>query len=94
MKRGGAGYIQGGRVPRDASVGSSRQQGPSVPSSESSERVNEVKVGAVTMVHEQPRLYDRGHVGSHGHSIHRQDPSAKVDEPTYLAFTETERTST
>jgi hypothetical protein len=35
-------------VPRDTSVGSSRQQGPSGPSSESSERVNEVRVGAVT----------------------------------------------
>jgi hypothetical protein len=35
-------------VPRDASIGSSRQQGPSVPSSESSERVDEVRVGAVT----------------------------------------------
>jgi hypothetical protein len=44
-----AGYIQGGRVPRDASVGSSRQQGPSVSSSESSERVDEVRVGAVTL---------------------------------------------
>jgi hypothetical protein len=43
-----AGYIQGGRVPRDPSVGSSRQQGPSVPSSESSVRVDEVRVGAVT----------------------------------------------
>jgi hypothetical protein len=48
MEGGGADYIQGGRVPRNASVGSSRQQGPSVPSSESSERVNEVRVGAVT----------------------------------------------
>jgi hypothetical protein len=45
-----AGYIQGGRVPRNASVGSSRQQGSSVPSSESSGRVNEVRVGAVTPV--------------------------------------------
>jgi hypothetical protein len=35
-------------VPRDASVGSSRQQGRSAPSSESSERVDEVRVGAVT----------------------------------------------
>jgi hypothetical protein len=33
-------------VPRDASVGSRRQQGPSVPSSE---RMNEVRVGAVTL---------------------------------------------
>jgi hypothetical protein len=49
MEGGGASYIQGGRVPRDASIGSSRQQGPSVPSSETSERVNEVRVGAVTI---------------------------------------------
>jgi hypothetical protein len=38
-------------VPRDASVGSSKQQGPSLPNSKSSgssERVNEVRVGAVT----------------------------------------------
>jgi hypothetical protein len=49
MEGGEAGYIQGCRVLRDASVGSSRQQGPSVPSSESSERVNEVRVGAVTV---------------------------------------------
>ena len=48
MEGGGAGYIQGGRVPRDASVGSSKQQGPSVQSSESSEKVNEVRVSAVT----------------------------------------------
>jgi hypothetical protein len=49
MEGGGASYIQHGRVPRDASVGSSRKQGLSVPSSESSERVNEVRVGAVTV---------------------------------------------
>jgi hypothetical protein len=48
MERGGAGYVQGGRVPRDASVGSSKQQGPSLPNSESSEGVNEIRVGAVT----------------------------------------------
>jgi hypothetical protein len=53
IEGGGAGYIQDGRVLRDAGIGSSRQQGPIVlssESSESSERVNEVRVGAVTGV--------------------------------------------
>jgi hypothetical protein len=49
MEGEGAGYVQGGRVPRDASVGSSKQQGPSLPNSESSKRVNEVRIGAVTV---------------------------------------------
>jgi hypothetical protein len=49
IEGGEAGYIQSGRVLRDASVGSSRQQGPSVPSSKSSERVNKVRVSAVTL---------------------------------------------
>jgi hypothetical protein len=48
MEGGGAGYVQGGRVPGDASLGSSKQQGPSLPNSESSERVNEIRVGTVT----------------------------------------------
>jgi hypothetical protein len=51
MEEGGAGYVQGGRVPRDASVGSSKQQGPSLPNSKSSKRVNEVRVGALTAQH-------------------------------------------
>jgi hypothetical protein len=40
-----AGYIQGGRVPRDASVGSTRRQGPSV---SSSERVYDIRVDRVS----------------------------------------------
>jgi hypothetical protein len=51
MEEGGAGYVQGSRVPRDASVGSSKQQGPSLPNSESSKRMNEVRVGDVTLGH-------------------------------------------
>jgi hypothetical protein len=55
-------------VPRDASVGSSRQQEPSVPSSESSEssgRVNEVRVGAVTIGLVERCTVGGGGVGDH-----------------------------
>jgi hypothetical protein len=48
MEGGGTGYVPDSRVSRNASVGSSKQQGSSLPNSESSKRMNEIRVGAVT----------------------------------------------
>jgi hypothetical protein len=55
-------------VPRDTSVGSSRQQGPSVPSSERSERVDEVSAPSTKRIRGRPSYQCQGNQAS-GHQV-------------------------